>query len=132
MLSFWTDSKTTTGIAAAMEQLEAQYGDRFPQVFRSITTNNGNEFAIFSAFKALGTDIYFIPHRNDQLMKEPTGCSGDSSPKDVLFNTDGQIFMFTDEIDAFPRKHLGYHTPEELFEEQLDRIYASKRAIALF
>lgn len=132
MLSFRTGSKTTTGMAAAMEQLEAQYGDRFPQVFRSITTNNRNEFAIFSAFKALGTDIYFIPHRNDQLMKEPTGCSGDSSPKDVLFNTDEQIFMFTDEIDAFPRKHLGYHTPEEPFEEQLDRIYASKREIALF
>lgn len=65
-------------------------------------------------------------------MKEPTGCSGDSSPKDVLFNTDEQIFMFTDEIDAFSRKHLGYHTPEELFEEQLDRIYASKREIASF
>lgn len=32
--------------------------------------------------------------------------------------------MFADEINATPRKRLYYHTLKELFEAQLDRIYA--------
>jgi transposase, IS30 family len=42
-----------------MEQLKEQYGEKFSQVFRSITTDNGSEFAAFSAFEELGTAIYF-------------------------------------------------------------------------
>ena len=41
-----------------MERLQALYGDWFSQIFRSITTDNGNEFAAFSAFEALGSDIH--------------------------------------------------------------------------
>lgn len=37
--------------------------------------------------------------------------------------TDDQILMFSDEINAMPRKRLSYRTPEELFEEYLDQIY---------
>lgn len=37
--------------------------------------------------------------------------------------TDEQVLMFSDEINSMPRKRLAYHTPEELFEEQLDQIY---------
>lgn len=32
--------------------------------------------------------------------------------------------MFADEINALPRKRLGYQTSEELFDAQLDNIYA--------
>ena len=46
--SIWIDSKTTDGVASAMEQLKEQYGEKFSQVFRSITTDNGSEFAAFS------------------------------------------------------------------------------------
>ena len=31
---------------------------------------------------------------------------------------------FADTINALPRKILGYATPEELFERELDKIYA--------
>ena len=34
--SIWIDSKTTDGVASAMEQLKEQYGEKFSQVFRSI------------------------------------------------------------------------------------------------
>ena len=39
----------------------------------------------------------------------------DYSADDILF--------FADKINNLPRKILGYHTPEELFEQELDRIY---------
>lgn len=32
--------------------------------------------------------------------------------------------MFSDEKNALPRKQLNYRTPEELFEDCLDKIYA--------
>ena len=35
------------------------------------------------------------------------------------------ILYFADIINNLPRKILGYHTPEELFEQELDRIYAA-------
>ena len=79
-----------------MERLQALYGDWFSQIFRSITTDNGNEFAAFSAFEALGSDIH---------------CA------DLLFAAG---------IGVLPGKHLCCRTPEELFEEQLDRIYVAK------
>lgn len=35
------------------------------------------------------------------------------------------IMYFADKINNLPRKILNYHTPEELFERQLDKIYAA-------
>ena len=34
------------------------------------------------------------------------------------------ILMFGDIINNLPRKILNYYTPDELFEAELDRIYA--------
>lgn len=121
--------KTTDGIAKAMEQLHEQFGEHFSDVFRTITTDNGSEFAAFSEFEALGTEIYFahpysawerpVNERSNRLLRR-------FIPKGVSMNsyTDEQILMFADEINTLPRRRLGYRTPEELFDEQLDAIYA--------
>ena len=58
-LSIRIDGETTEGVIQAMEQLKEQYGERFAQVFRSITTDNGSEFTAFSVFEKLSTQIYF-------------------------------------------------------------------------
>lgn len=108
-----------------MEQLKEQYGEKFSQVFRSITTDNGSEFAAFSAFENLGTKIYFahpysawerpVNERTNRILRRflPKGRS-------IRDYSDEQILQFADEINATPRKRLGYRTPEELFELQLD------------
>nr|WP_302664759.1 IS30 family transposase [uncultured Agathobaculum sp.] len=113
-----------------MEQLKEQYGEKFSQVFRSITTDNGSEFAAFSAFENLGTKIYFahpysawerpVNERTNRILRRflPKGRS-------IRDYSDEQILQFADEINATPRKRLGYRTPEELFELQLDSIYAT-------
>ena len=36
-----------------------------------------------------------------------------------------EIMIFADIINGLPGKILGYQTPEELFEKELDRIYAA-------
>lgn len=58
-LSIRIDSKTTGGVAGAIEQLRQQYGEHFSEVFRSITTDNGSEFADFTAIERYGSEIYF-------------------------------------------------------------------------
>ena len=129
-LSIRTGEKTVAGIAEAMEKLHRQFGDKFSQVFRTITTDNGNEFSSFSEFEALGTKVYFahpysawerpVNERTNRLLRRyvPKGVS-------ISAFSDEQILMFADEINALPRKRLGYRTPEELFDEQLDLIYAA-------
>jgi len=120
--------KTTEGIADAMKQLHNEFGERFSQVFRTITTDNGSEFADFSSMESYGTEIYFahpysswerpVNERSNRILRKfiPKGAS-------IQNYTDDQILMFADEINAMPRKRLGYRTAEELFEEQLDQIY---------
>jgi transposase, IS30 family len=128
-LSLRIEEKTTNGVAAAMEQLREEFGSQFSQVFRTITTDNGNEFAAFSAFEEYGTKVFFahpysawerpVNERSNRLLRRfiPKG-------KSIHSYTAEQIMMFSDEINSMPRKRLAYCTPEELFELQLDAIYA--------
>jgi len=40
-------------------ELYHEFENRFSQVFRTITTDNGSEFAAFSEMEAYGTQVYF-------------------------------------------------------------------------
>ena len=127
-LSIKIDGKTTDGVKTAMERLHNLYGEHFSDIFRSITTDNGNEFSAFSSFEKYNTKIYFahpysawerpVNERTNRLLRRfvPKGCS-------IVNFTDEQILQACDEINAMPRKRLGYSSPEELFEAQLDKIY---------
>jgi len=39
--------------------------------------------------------------------------------------TDEDILSFADALNSRPRRVLGYHTPEELFDKFLDSVYTS-------
>lgn len=127
-LTFKIDGKTTNAVATAMAQLHQMFGEKFPEIFKSITTDNGSEFAEFSRFESLGTEVYFahpysswerpVNERSNRLLRR-------FMPKGVSMNcfSDEEILMFSDEINTTPRKRLGYKTPEELFEDYLDQLY---------
>ena len=38
--------------------------------------------------------------------------------------SEDEILFVADWCNNLPRKILGYHTPDELFEKELDKIYA--------
>ena len=44
---------------AAMQMLKAEYGDRFAQVSKTITVDNGSEFADFAQCESWGTKVLF-------------------------------------------------------------------------
>ncbi|WP_423230825.1 transposase, partial [Peptococcus niger] len=44
--------------------------------------------------------------------------------KSIEFYSGNDILSFADSMNDSPRRVLSYRTPNEMFEEQLDRIYA--------
>ena len=101
-------------IDEALTALIEQFGDKYNEVFKSITGDNGSEFANLSKVEAKGISVYFT-HPYSSYEKGTGKSIDDYSADDILF--------FADKINNLPRKILGYHTPEELFEQELDRIY---------
>lgn len=122
--------KRSECVMAAMEVLREEYGDEhFATIFKTITSDNGTEFERLSELEAYGTDVYFAhPYsswerpqneRHNRLFRRflPKGRSVDSYSAE-------QILSFADEMNALPRRVLGYSTPEELFDSFLDQVYS--------
>ncbi len=123
------ENHTSEAIRAALEEVLSSFGSRTRQVFRSITGDNGSEFAGLSECAKRGISVYFAhPHSpcekgtnecHDRLLRRfiPKG-------KSMAGYTSEDIAYMAGWANGLPRKILGYHTPEELFEAELDKIYA--------
>ena len=129
-MSLWlkVENHTAEAIDNALAELIPQFGDKYREVFKSITGDNGSEFANLSKLESIGIPVYFThPYTScekgtnechNRMLRRfiPKGKSIDNySADDIMF--------FADKINNLPRKILNYHTPEELFEKQLDLIY---------
>ena len=131
-MSLWIKVKahSAEAIDEALKLLIENFGDKYKQVFKSITGDNGSEFGNLSKLEELGIPIYFThPYtscekgtneRHNRMLRRfiPKGKSiDDYSADDIMF--------FADKINNLPRRILNYHTPEELFDKELNRIYAA-------
>ena len=124
-------SKTAEAVTEALNSIRNIYGDKFSDVFKTITSDNGSEFANLSTLEAeTDTKVYFThPYssfekgtneRHNGLIRRfiPKGkCISDYSSDDIAF--------IEEWMNTLPRRILNYKTPEELFEIHLDEIYAS-------
>lgn len=128
-LALKVPGKTASAIQSMMEQLHSEFGEQFSTVFKTITADNGSEFAELSSVENWGTRVYFAhPYaasergqneRHNRILRRfvPKGKSIRSYSASKVIN-----IMFT--LNNTPKKILGYHTPDELFEAHMDRIYA--------
>ena len=121
---------TAAAITEALQRVMSQFAERKDQVFKTITGDNGSEFAGLSLFENRSLKVYFT-HPYSSFEKGTNECHNhmlrrfipkgrsisDYAAEDVCF--------FADCINGLPRKILGYKTPEELFDCYLDRIYAA-------
>ncbi len=76
--------KTSKAVMDAMAALRAEYGEHFPQVFKTITVDNGSEFAGFAQTEAWGSKVslpILTPHESVPRTSGTTACSGRSSPR---------------------------------------------------
>ena len=128
LIAIRISGKTSDAVMAAMETLHQMYQERFPQVFRTITADNGTEFSELSQLEAWGTAVYFAhPYsswerpqneRHNRLLRRylPKGRSLERFSEE-------QVLWFADAVNSLPRKVLNYQTPEDLFDRALDQLY---------
>ena len=108
---------------------ELSVAERFSQIFKTMTTNNGPEFENLSQFESLGTKMYFThSYRSWERAQNErhNGMLRDFIPKSMSIErfSDEDILNMADMLNQRPRRVLGYHTPSELFDAFLDEVYA--------
>lgn len=121
--------KSAQSVMHGIESLRATYGEHWNEVFKTITTDNGSEFSALSQIEQAADTLVYYAHpytscdkatveRHNGLIRRfiPKGKRVDSY-------TAQQISEVELWCNGLPRKILGYRTPEEVFDEQLDRIY---------
>lgn len=122
-------AKTANAVTDALSRVRSLFGEQFSQVFKTITGDNGSEFADLSTIESeTDTKVYFThPYssfekgtneRHNGLIRRfiPKGKRiADYSSDDIAF--------IEEWMNTLPRRILNYKTPEELFEMYLDQIY---------
>ena len=130
--SIWLKVKdhSAEAVDEALDKLFETFGDKYREVFKTITSDNGSEFSNLSRLEDKEIGIYFT-HPYTSCEKGTVECHNRMLrrfiPKGKSINdyTADEIMIFADIINALPRKILGYRTPEELFDAELDHIYTA-------
>ena len=102
----------------------------FSQIFKTITVDNGPEFADFAQTEQFGTKVYFAhPYTSWERAQNErqNGMLRRYVPKGVSIEnfSNEEILWAADALNGLPRRNLGYCTLEELFEAFLDTVYAA-------
>lgn len=116
-------SKTSEAVGEAVRQLKEKYAEKFPRIFRSITCDNGSEFASLPQ-QLPDTPIYYAhPYsayergtneKQNSLVRRffPKGKSLDGVSEEAIKHVE-------DWINHLPRKMFHYTSSEELFQSVL-------------
>lgn len=124
-------SKSVEAVTNALVKLQLFYDDKFSEVFKTITSDNGSEFAELSNLELITlTKVYFThPYASFErgTNEMHNGIVRRFIPKGKSINDykEEDIEFIESWMNSLPRKILNYKTPEELFDDQLDLIYAS-------
>lgn len=124
--------KTADSVLSVFGKIKEELGSRFSDVFKTITTDNGSEFARLSELEtSTNTKVYFahpysswekgsVENHNGLIRRFlRKGQRIDHySPEDVL-----GVELWA---NGLPRRILGYKTPDEALEAELDAIYSSE------
>lgn len=123
--------KTAAAVMAGFEKVRKFFGSRFSDVFKSITTDNGSEFAELSNLEEDSKTLVYYAHPYSSWEK---GSNERHNRLVRRFIAKGErisdygmdaIERIEDWCNNLPRKILGYKTPDELFEAKLDEIYSA-------
>ena len=123
------EAKTAEAVTKALTRIRDIYGKQFSKVFKSITGDNGSEFAELSKLEDItDTKIYFThPYSSFEkgTNERHNGLIRRFIPKGKRISNYNQtdIAFIEEWMNTLPRKILNYRTPEELFEMHLDEIY---------
>lgn len=118
-------AKDSLSVSEVISQLKVSYGNRFSKVFKTITADNGSEFADLglSVEKDL-TEVYFThPYTSCErgTNERHNGLIRRFIPKGRPISSvaDETITYVENWCNHLPRKILNYRTPEECFQIEL-------------
>lgn len=120
---------TADSVQDAIRSVMTHFGSKAAAVFKSVTGDNGSEFARLTELEAQGTSIYFT-HPYSSWEKGTNECHNKLLRRFIPKGTSmarysaEDIAYMADWANTLPRKILGYRTPDEMFDAELDRIYA--------
>ena len=123
--------KSADSVFAAFQKMRFKLGDYFSKVFRTITTDNGSEFARLAELeRGTSTKVYFThPYTSCEKgsIENHNGLIRRFIPKGKRIADYGEDDILAVELwaNSLPRKVLGYKTPDEVFEAEMDKIYAA-------
>ena len=97
-------------------------------MFKTITSDNGSEFADISKSESWGSLVYFAhPYSAWERAQNErhNGLFRRFIPKSSSINSysEEEVLRYADELNMLPCRTLDYQTPDELFELELDNIY---------
>lgn len=124
---------TAEAVVDAVDRLERKWGEMFKRVFKSITVDNGSEFAYCEELERsiLGegsrTKLYYChPYSSwERGTNEVTNkMVRRKVPKGTNFDdkTDAEIEDIENWVNNYPRRIHGYHSAKELFDEEIRKI----------
>lgn len=125
--------KTADSTVEAIDRLEKKYGKAFPNIFKSITVDNGTEF---SDYEGIERSIYGEGRRTKVYYCHPYSfferASNENAnrlirrfyPKGTNFAkvTQAAIRHLEEWINGYPRGIFGYRSAAELFQMELDAL----------
>lgn len=124
---------TAESVVATVDRLERRWGEMFKRVFKSITVDNGTEFAYCEELErsAIGegkrTKLYYChPYSSwERGTNEVTNrMVRRKVPKGTNFDarTDEDIQAVENWVNKYPRKIHGYRSAGQLFNEEIKKI----------
>jgi len=124
--------KTTKSVIAKINQLEENYGKSFPDIFKSITVDNGSEFSnceeMETSKNGKRTTIYYC----HPFSSWERGSNENQNkmirryfPKGTDFTkvTEEQLHQVEVWLNNYPRKIFGYKSSYDIFSEQLKKLF---------
>lgn len=121
------DDQEHDSVDYSIKRLQVTFGDLFPKVFKSITSDNGSEFSNLATVLDGVTDVYFAhPYasyergsneRHNGLLRRyvPKG-------KAISDYSNEKIKRIYSILNNLPRRILNYQQPAVLFEQELAQL----------
>ena len=117
-------SKKAACVVSALQTLQLHYGDNFSKIFKSITADNGSEFADLcnSAVQIYYAHPYSAWERGTNERQNGLVRFFIPKGKPISDVSDFSIKKVEHWINTIPRKIFGYLSSKELFDKQISLI----------
>ncbi len=119
--------KSADEVNKALRKILSRLGDKASKVIKSITSDNGLEFSRLNEFEDITKIYYAHPYSSFERgsNERHNGLLRRFIPKHTSINKYDITYIRSANqiLNALPRKILGYSSPEECFDKEMDAIY---------